>query len=124
MSSTSSLDAGPGAWVRVCSLDRLTPNRGAAALVNGQQVALFRLSDDRVYAIGNRDPFSCAHVMSRGVVGDAKGVPKVASPVFKQSFDLCTGRCLTESNVAVPTYDVCVDDDGWVLVAVPDGDSG
>jgi nitrite reductase (NADH) small subunit len=110
-------------WVQVCSLDRLTPYRGVAALVDGRQVALFRLSGTEVRAIDNRDPFSCAHVMSRGVVGDAKGVPKVASPVYKQSFDLRTGRCLDDPGVEVPTYDVRVDDDGSVFVAVPRGDS-
>lgn len=108
-----------GTWVRVCALDRLTPNRGVAALVGGQQVALFRLPDDEVRAIGNRDPFSMAHVMSRGVVGDKAGVPKVASPVYKQSFDLRTGRCLDDPDVAVPSYPVRVDDDGSVFVAVP-----
>jgi len=30
-------------WVRVCSLAELEPGRGVAALVDGQQVALFLL---------------------------------------------------------------------------------
>lgn len=112
------------AWVPVCAIDRLTPDRGVAALVDDQQVAVFLLSSndgpppDRVYAIGNRDPFSGAHVMSRGIVGDAAGVPKVASPVYKQSFDLRTGRCLDDPEVTVPTYRVRVDD-GWVYVEAP-----
>lgn len=108
-----------GEWARVCPLDRLTPGRGRAALVDGQQIAVFRLSGDpELYAIGNRDPFSGAHVLSRGIVGDAGGVPKVASPVYKQSFDLRTGRCLDEPEVAVPAYRVRIDA-GWVLVEAP-----
>ena len=113
--------AGPDVWERVCPLDGLTPDRGAAALVRGRQVALFRLSSGEVYALGNRDPFSGAQVLSRGIVGDRAGVPKVASPVYKQSFDLRTGACLDDAGVAVPAYPVQVGEDGWVAVAVPEG---
>ncbi|HET6949329.1 MAG TPA: nitrite reductase small subunit NirD [Acidimicrobiales bacterium] len=109
-----------GGAVRVCPLRRLTPDRGAAALVGDHQVAVFRLSVPRagasLFAIGNRDPFSGAHVLSRGIVGDAGGVPKVASPVYKQAFDLRTGTCLDDPSVRVPTYPVAVDDEGWVVV--------
>jgi nitrite reductase (NADH) small subunit len=109
-------------WARVCRLPDLTPGRGAAARVGGRQVALFRLpeaEEPAVYALDNRDPFSGAHVLSRGIVGDAAGVPKVASPVYKQGFDLRTGACLDDPAVSVPTYPVHVCDEGWVSVAVP-----
>jgi nitrite reductase (NADH) small subunit len=119
--ATTTAVAGAG-WVRVCRLDQLSPDRGRAALVGACQIALFRLSGDRgVHAVGNRDPFSGAQVLSRGLVGDAGGVPKVASPVFKQSFDLRTGVCLDDPgnpDVAVPAYPVRVED-GWVLVELP-----
>ena len=119
-SAPAATDAG---WERVCRLDDLTPGRGAAARVGGRQVAIFRLvADDAaptVFALGNRCPFSGAHVMSRGIVGDAAGVPKVASPVYKQGFDLRTGVCLDDPEVSVPAYPVRVCDEGWVAVAVP-----
>jgi nitrite reductase (NADH) small subunit len=106
--------------VRICQIGRLTPDRGAVALVGGEQVAVFHLSapfdGTSLFAIGNRDPFSGANVLSRGVVGDAGGVPKVASPVYKQGFDLRTGACLDDDTVRVPTYPVVVDEDGWVVV--------
>jgi nitrite reductase (NADH) small subunit len=104
-------------WQRVCPLDRLTPDRGAVALVGGAQVAIFRLSSGEVYAVGNRDPFSGVQVLARGIVGDRGGVPKVASPLYKQSFCLRTGICLDDPDVDVPTYPVRIDDDGWVAVA-------
>jgi nitrite reductase (NADH) small subunit len=110
------------AWARVCPVDRLTPGRGAAARIAGRQVALFRVAGeegDEVFALGNRDPFSGAHVLSRGIVGDAGGVPKVTSPVYKQAFDLRTGVCLDDAEVAVPAYRATVGADGWVSVAVP-----
>lgn len=85
-------------WQPVCALRHLAPERGAAALLGGHQVALFRLVDDRVLAVDQHDPFSDAFVMSRGIVGsrwvDHVEVPTVASPMYKQVFDLTTGRCL------------------------------
>lgn len=111
-----SQDAG---WARLCRLDQLVPGRGAAAKVDGRQVALFRwFDDDVVHAIDNRDPFSGAQVMSRGIVGDKAGVPKVASPIFKQSFDLRTGQCLDDETVTLTTFPVRVTDDGWVEIEV------
>ena len=110
-------------WTRICRVDDLTPGRGAAARVAGRQVAIFRLAGDgdsaTVFALSNRCPFSGAHVLSRGILGDAAGVPKVASPVYKQGFDLRTGVCLDDPDVSVPAYAVQVCDEGWVSVAVP-----
>jgi nitrite reductase (NADH) small subunit len=104
-------------WTRVCRVDDLTPDRGVAALVDDQQVAVFRLSGDNdVVAIGNIDPFSGAGVLSRGIVGTRGDVVTVASPVYKQRFDLHTGRCLDDEAVAVPVYAVRVSD-GWIEVA-------
>ena len=50
----------------------------------------------QIFAVGNYDPFSHAFVIARGIVGDRGGVPKIASPIFKQSFDLRTGQCLDD----------------------------
>ena len=92
-------------WVAVCSVDRLTPNRGVAALVGGHAVALFLLADGSLRAIDNIDPISGTSVLSRGIVGDADGVPTVASPMYKQRFDLRTGRCLDRSHTIVGTHE-------------------
>jgi len=45
-----------------------------------------------------------ASVLARGIVGDRNGVLKVASPMYKQSFALESGRCLDDDEVAVPTF--------------------
>lgn len=109
---------GRGGWVPVARLDQLTPDRGVCALVGGRPVAVFRLSgSDAVYALDNRCPFSGASVLSRGLVGDKAGEPKVASPVYKQSFSLRTGVCLDDSAIAVATFPVRITSDGTVEVA-------
>lgn len=105
-------------WETVCRYDRLEPERGVAALLAGVQIAVFRLYDGRVCAVGNVDPFTGAAVLSRGIVGDRGGVPTVASPLHKQVFSLLDGRCIDDPEVAIATYPVCAVD-GWVQVAAP-----
>ncbi|MDB4980303.1 MAG: nitrite reductase [Myxococcales bacterium] len=98
-------DAPAGAWVAVCALDDIVPDTGVCALVRGQQVALVRVGvGDAVFAISNFDPFSDAFVLARGIVGDRAGVAKIASPLYKQSFDLRTGQCLDDPTVSVPVW--------------------
>lgn len=106
-------------WTPVCAVTDLIPNRGAAALLEGnRQVAIFRTSADEVYALSNIDPFSGAAVLSRGIVGDLGGVPVVASPMHKQHFDLRTGTCVDDPTVTVTVYPVRVAD-GTILVGAP-----
>ncbi|MGD4557225.1 nitrite reductase (NAD(P)H) small subunit, partial [Xanthomonas citri pv. citri] len=50
----------------ICKLDDIIPETGVCALVNGEQVAIFRTHHDEVYAMHNFDPFSQANVISRG----------------------------------------------------------
>lgn len=88
------LAAPASSWVRVCALADLEVERGRAALLGTTQVALFLLSDGTVHAVGNLDPYSGASVISRGIVGTRQDAPTVASPMYKQVFDLRTGACL------------------------------
>jgi uroporphyrinogen-III synthase len=91
-------------WVDACRLEQLAPDRGACALIGAEQVAIFRLGTGEVLAISNYDPFSHAFVLSRGIVGSKGDAIKVASPVYKQTFDLRTGVCLDKADVRIPTY--------------------
>lgn len=93
----------------VCSVDTLTVGRGVAALIDGQPIAVFLLSDGSVHAIDNVDPCSGASVLSRGVVGDADGVPIVASPMYKQRFELQSGKCLDGGAAITVHHASCVD---------------
>ena len=81
-------------WTEVCTMDDLIPEAGVPALVDGVQVALFRLADDRVLAVQQRDPFSGANVLSRGIVGSRGDTATLTSPMYKQVWDLATGECL------------------------------
>jgi nitrite reductase (NADH) small subunit len=104
-------------WTRACALDALLPGRGVAVLLPGaEQVALFLLPDQTLAAVGNIDPFSRAAVISRGVTGDRKGEPTVASPLGKQVFSLRDGCCLDDESRWLTVYEVRVTD-GYVEIA-------
>ena len=104
-------------WTRACRLDSLLPGRGVAVLLPGaEQVALFLLSDQTLAAVSNIDPFGRAAVMSRGITGDRRGEPTVASPLLKQAFSVRDGRCLDNESRSLRVYDVRVTD-GIVEIA-------
>jgi len=98
-------------WSAVCALDDIVPDTGVCALLNGRQVAVFRIGDDapRVFAIDNYDPNSQASVLSRGLVGSIGERVVVASPIYKQHFDLQTGECLEAPEHSVISYAARID---------------
>lgn len=103
--------------IRLCGQEDLVPNSGVCALWEGQQIAIFYLPDTEpsLYAISNWDPIGKAEVLSRGMVGDINGIPVVASPLYKQHFDLISGACIEDEDVRVSTYQVALAADGvWL----------
>jgi nitrite reductase (NADH) small subunit len=107
-----------GDWTAACPLSRLQPLRGVAVLLpDGAQVALFRLADNSIRAVGNIDPIGRAAVLSRGIVGDRGGVPVVQSPLKKQAFSLLDGRCLDAEGISIPVYDTRIAVDQTIYVA-------
>ena len=107
------------AWLPVCAIGDILPNTGICALVGGRHVAIFYVDGgaERVYAIDNVDPHAGASVLSRGLVGSLGERVVVASPLYKNHFDLRSGECLESPERSVVTYPVRVEND-TVLVAV------
>jgi nitrite reductase (NADH) small subunit len=95
-------------WFPVCPFTRLPVERAVCVLVGGEQVALVRTREGRVYAVDNLDPVSGAMVMSRGIGGSRGGVDVLISPMHKQAYDLATGRCLDLPELRLGTHDVRV----------------
>jgi nitrite reductase (NADH) small subunit len=109
-------------WTTACAYDHLVPCRGVGVLMpDGSQVALFRLDDGSLRAIGNLDPWSGAAVMSRGIVGDRAGRRCVQTPIKKQAFAFDDGTCLEDDAVRLPVYRTRVTEDGDVQVSLLEG---
>ncbi len=104
----------------VCGLDDLVADSGICAWVRGQQVALFYLPScpPGIFAVGNYDPLGKANVLSRGIPGDIKGEPVLASPLYKQHFSFIDGRCLEDEACSIPVYPVRLEA-GKVILEFP-----
>ena len=109
----------------ICPLDDIVPETGVCALVAGKQIAIFRTRDDELYAIDNFDPFSQTNILSRGLIGgttrvvddEPQEVLYVASPMYKQRFDLATGQCLDDDDVQIGSYAVSLKgNEVWVEI--------
>jgi nitrite reductase (NADH) small subunit len=103
-------------WTLVCPLEAIVPDTGVCALLGQEQVAVFRVGAQDVYAIGNVDPHSRAAVLSRGLVGSIGARIVVASPIYKQHFDLRSGDCVESAAHSVNCYRARVHD-GQVWIA-------
>lgn len=112
-------------WQQVCPLDDLEIGRGATALVHGQAVAIFRVGEASVHALGNHDPFvkGMNAGLAKGIVGQRDGCWFVGSPSHRHAFDLRTGRCLDDHQVTVPVFDVRITN-RMVLVGARSGPTG
>lgn len=98
-------------WKAVCSVDDVLPGTGVGVRLPKGQAALFRTRDGNFYALDNMDPFSHANVISRGLLGSLGDKRVVASPLYKQHFDLETGQCIEDDSVKLSVYPVRVQGD-------------
>lgn len=105
-------------WISVCEFEDLIPETGVCALVNSKQVAIFcsgRLGE--IFAVSNYDPIGEANVLSRGIIGSIGDNVVVASPLYKEHYNLRTGECLEKPEYNIAVYPVRIDD-GLVQVQV------
>ncbi|KPQ26648.1 nitrite reductase small subunit NirD [Halomonas sp. HL-93] len=99
-------------WQKVCHKADLVEFSGVAAWLDSgappAQVAIFYLPGhgNELFALDHHDPFSNANVIARGIVGDLKGAPVVASPIYKQHFRLEDGQCLEDEDVKLRTWPI------------------
>lgn len=97
-------------WISVCFEDDLFADTGICAKVKGKQVAIFKSSRlNEVFAISNYDPVGEANVLSRGIIGSLGDAVVVASPLYKEHFNLRTGECLEKPEYSVSVYPVKIE---------------
>ena len=97
-------------WHDICAVNDIPKDSGVAALLGDQQIAVFSVGKEpQIFAIGNYDPFSHTNVLARGIVGSIGDTLVVAAPIYKQHFDLTTGKCLEDETVSVASHHVRID---------------
>jgi nitrite reductase (NADH) large subunit len=106
-------------WVHVGSVGDFPEDGGRAIKHGAAEIAVFRFeSRGEWYACQNTCPHKREAVLSRGILGDQQGVPKVACPLHKKTFSLESGACLSGEEYQIETFPVRVDGDD-VYVELP-----
>ena len=106
-------------WVRVGSVSDFPLEGGATVKYGRSQIAVFNFSSrGEWYATQNMCPHKKAFVLSRGIIGDASGVPKIACPLHKKTFSLKTGESLQSEEYRIATFPVKVVE-GSVFLELP-----
>jgi NAD(P)H-dependent nitrite reductase small subunit len=97
------------------------PINGGATIKHGHaQIAVFNFaSRAEWYATDNMCPHKQEFVLSRGIIGDTNGIPKVACPVHKKNFSLEDGSSLSGESYSIRTYPVKVEGDDVLLLLPP-----
>jgi len=110
-------------WVRAGAADDFPTDGGTTIKHGGTQVAIYNFaSRGEWYATQNMCPHMQDMVLSRGIIGDAGGTPKVACPLHKKTFSLQDGSCQSGENYRIHTFPVKVED-GEVFVELPPASS-
>jgi nitrite reductase (NADH) large subunit len=109
-------------WVTVGKVWSFPRDGGAAIKYGKTQIAVFNFtSRGEWYATQNMCPHRREFVLSRGMIGDTGGKPKVACPVHKKTFLLETGQCTSagDHQYSVRVFPVKVDGDDVYLQLPP-----
>jgi NAD(P)H-dependent nitrite reductase large subunit/NAD(P)H-dependent nitrite reductase small subunit len=106
-------------WVRLASVRDMPIDGGVAARYGDTQIAIFHFASKGAwYATQNLCPHKREMVLSRGILGDQGGAPKVACPLHKKTYDLSSGRCMSGEDLEIATFPVRVEGDD-VFVELP-----
>jgi len=106
-------------WVSVGRVEDFPLDSGMAVRHGNAQIAVYNFSSrGEWYATQNMCPHMRDMVLARGILGDQKGVPKVACPQHKKTFSLKSGDCLSGDNLRIRTFPIRVEN-GDVLVELP-----
>ena len=110
----------PSAWVHVGKVQDFPYNGGATIKYGKVQVAVFNFTSRGTwYACQQMCPHKKAFVLSRGILGDTNGLPKIACPLHKKTFSLDSGACLSGDVYTVQVFPVKVEGDDVYLELPP-----
>ena len=107
-------------WHKAAPVSVFPADGGACVKIDDRQIAVFNFAGstetpERWYATQNLCPHKMQMILSRGLIGDANGEPKVACPYHKKTFSLETGANLNGDDYRIDTYPVRIED-GFVYI--------
>lgn len=120
-STSSTIDQESTEWVSVGSVDDFPKNGGATIKYGKVQIAVFRFEKrNEWYASQQMCPHKKAFVLSRGILGDEAGTPKIACPLHKKTFSLHDGKSLNDEQYRIDVFPVKVVGDEVLLKLPPE----
>lgn len=103
-------------WFKASEITKFPKNGGACIKYKDKQIAIFNFSrEGKWYACQNLCPHKMEMVLSRGMIGEDMGTPKIACPMHKKTFSLESGENLNGDLEAIATYPVKIKN-GFVYV--------
>jgi nitrite reductase (NADH) large subunit len=107
-------------WILIGKTSDFAANVGTPILYGDTQLAVFNNAQrGEWYCTQNMCPHKQAFVLSQGIIGDAGGIPKVACPLHKKTFNLCDGEELNDGSLKILTFQVkVVNDDVYVELPI------
>ncbi len=107
-------------WFQVGTVHDFPKDGGATIKYGKVQIAVFNFeSRGEWYACQQMCPHKKAFVLSRGILGDSQGSPKVACPLHKKNFSLESGECTTGDDYSVRVFPVKVEGENVFLDLPP-----
>ncbi|MEJ5350931.1 MAG: nitrite reductase small subunit NirD [Melioribacteraceae bacterium] len=105
-------------WIYACSVDDVPENGGVCIKYEDKQIAVFNFtSRGEWYAVQNLCPHKNQLALSRGIIGDKNGEPKIACPFHKKNFSLISGCNLDGEYYKIDTYPVKIEN-GKVYIGI------
>jgi nitrite reductase (NADH) small subunit len=99
-------------WIKAGAISEFPENGGACIKYNTKQIAVFNFKrDSQWYACQNLCPHKLEMVLSRGMTGDFKGIPKIACPLHKKTFSLKDGSNLNGEDYKIAVYPVKIENE-------------
>lgn len=103
-------------WFKAAEISKFPKNGGACVKYKDKQIAVYNFAREGTwYACQNMCPHKMEMVLSRGMIGEEQGEPKVACPLHKRTFSLKTGENLNGDLSPISTYPVKLDN-GFVYI--------
>jgi len=97
-------------WFKAAPISAFPKDGGACVKYKDLQIAVFNFERlNTWYACQNLSPEKQEMVLSRGMIGDDKGTPKVACPLHKKTFSLETGENLNGDLDPIAIYPVKIE---------------
>ncbi len=108
----STLESDVKVWFQVSTVNEFPIDGGLCIKYKDKQIAVFNFTrKNKWYACQNACPHKMEMVLSRGMLGDTDGTPKIACPMHKKTFSLETGENLNGDLEDIATYPVKIEED-------------